>query len=67
MSDEEIDKIKIESSKSELDIIKNSAELIEEAQNKADDHWNELLRAKAEMENMRRRQARDLENAHKHA
>ena len=67
MSDEEIDKTEIESSEPELDVIKNSAELMEEVKNKADEHWNELLRAKAEMENMRRRQARDLENAHKHA
>jgi molecular chaperone GrpE len=37
------------------------------AQAKADENWNELLRAKADMENLRRRQTRDLENAHKHA
>lgn len=43
------------------------AGLLEDARNKADEHWNELLRAKAEMENLRRRQSRDLENAHKHA
>ncbi len=41
--------------------------LLEDARNKAEQHWNDLLRARAEMENMRRRQARDLENAHKHA
>lgn len=41
--------------------------LLEDALSKADEHWNELLRAKAEMENLRRRHSRDLENAHKHA
>lgn len=40
---------------------------LEQAQKKADEHWNELLRARADMENLRRRQSRDLENAHKHA
>ena len=43
------------------------AALLEAAQNKADQHWNDLLRAKADMENLRRRQSRDLENAHKRA
>jgi len=41
--------------------------LLEDARNKADEHWNELLLARADMENLRRRQSRDLENAHKHA
>jgi molecular chaperone GrpE len=40
---------------------------LEDARNKADEHWNELLRARADLENLRRRHARDLENAHKHA
>ena len=40
---------------------------LEEARDKADENWNELLRARAELENMRRRHSRDLENAHKHA
>jgi molecular chaperone GrpE len=41
--------------------------LLEDARAKADDHWNQLLRARAEMENLQRRQARELENAHKFA
>ena len=41
--------------------------LLEEARNKADEHWNQLLRARADMENMRRRGERDLESAHKYA
>ncbi|MCL4119868.1 UNVERIFIED_CONTAM: hypothetical protein GTU68_020499 [Idotea baltica] len=43
------------------------AKLLEEARQKADSNWDELLRARADMENLRRRQSRDLENAHKHA
>jgi molecular chaperone GrpE len=41
--------------------------LLEDARAKADDHWNQLLRARAEIENLYRRQARELENAHKFA
>jgi len=43
------------------------AALLEDARAKADDHWNQLLRARAEIENLHRRQARELENAHKFA
>lgn len=67
MSNEEIDKTEEENLEPEVEITEDPAALLEDARNKADEHWNELLRAKAEMENLRRRQARDLENAHKHA
>jgi molecular chaperone GrpE len=40
---------------------------LEEARAKADDYWNRLLRAQAEMENLRRRSARELEQAHRFA
>ena len=33
---------------------------------KADDNWDQLLRTKAEMENIRRRSQKDVENAHKY-
>ena len=49
---------------SEVDILK--AELAE-AQSKAEENWDQLVRMKAEMENVRRRTERDLENAHKYA
>lgn len=42
-------------------------ELLEDARKKAEENWNELLLARADLENMRRRHSRDLENAHKHA
>lgn len=38
-----------------------------DAQAKADDNWDQLVRAKAEMDNVRRRTERDLANAHKFA
>jgi molecular chaperone GrpE len=40
---------------------------LEEAQQSAKDNWDKMLRAQAEMENLKRRNAKDLENAHKFA
>jgi len=40
---------------------------VQDAQAKADEHWNQLLLARAELENTRRRAQRDVENAHKYA
>jgi molecular chaperone GrpE len=40
---------------------------LEAARAKADDYWNKLVRAQAEMENLRKRSARELEQAHKYA
>ena len=37
------------------------------AQAKADENWDQLVRTKAEMENIRRRSERELANAHKYA
>ena len=41
--------------------------LLEDARAKADEHWDRLLRVQAEMENLRRRHAAELEKAHKFA
>jgi molecular chaperone GrpE len=41
--------------------------LLEDARAKADDHWDQLVRTRAELENIRKRNQRDLENAHKFA
>ena len=38
-----------------------------EAQQSAKDNWDKLLRSQAEMENLKRRNAKDLEKAHKYA
>ena len=40
---------------------------LQDAQAKADQHWNQLLLARAELDNNRRRNERDGENAHKFA
>jgi molecular chaperone GrpE len=40
--------------------------LLQDARNKADEHWNQLLRVKADLENLRRRGERDLEQAHRY-
>lgn len=39
--------------------------LLEEAKSKADENWDQLMRARAELDNVRRRQQKELENAHK--
>jgi len=39
--------------------------MLEDARAKADEHWDALLRAKAEMDNLRKRAKRDVESAHK--
>jgi len=41
--------------------------LLEDARSKADETWDQLLRARAELENLKRRQAVELEKAHKFA
>ena len=38
-----------------------------DAQQSAKDNWDKLLRSQAEMENLKRRTSKDLENAHKYA
>ncbi len=38
---------------------------LEEARRTAEDHWEAVLRGRAELENLRKRSERELENAHK--
>ena len=51
------------------EIAENSAEdlsdLLEQARTKADEHYDQMMRARADLENLKRRHQRDLENAHK--
>jgi molecular chaperone GrpE len=56
----------VEQPQQDIDIGALQAEL-EEARAKADDYWNRLLRTQAEMENLRKRNARELEQAHRFA
>ena len=58
----------------EVDPAENDAEAaadplveLQELQAKADENWDRYLRAAAETENVRKRAARDVENAHKFA
>ncbi len=39
---------------------------LQDAQAKADEYWNELLRARAELSNLQRRAERDVSSAHKY-
>ena len=41
--------------------------MLEDARNKADEHWDQCLRLQAEIDNLRKRNERDLANAHKFA
>src|ERR1700677_1006659 len=41
--------------------------LLNETETKAQDSWNKLLRAMAELENVKRRAERDVSSAHKYA
>jgi len=50
-----------------LDDEASLATQLEDAQAKAEAHWDQVLRAKAEADNLRRRHDRELENAHKFA
>ena len=47
--------------------VEKDNDALAEAQAKADEHWDKYLRAAAEVENVRKRAARDVENAHKFA
>ncbi len=49
---------------SEVDVLKNQ---LESANEKAEQNWEAVLRTRAEMENLRKRQTRELEKAHKFA
>ena len=40
--------------------------LLQEARRKAEQYWEKVLRLQAEQENLRKRSARDVENAHKY-
>jgi len=55
----------------EEEAVEHSAEklqlLLEDARAKADEHWEMVIRARAESENLKKRHSRELENAHKFA
>ena len=62
-------KAKTKKSKSTDDGEPSAAELkkqLEEARRTAESHWENVLRARAELDNLRKRSERELENAHKY-
>ncbi|WP_456404456.1 nucleotide exchange factor GrpE [Thiolapillus sp.] len=40
--------------------------LLEDARSKADEHWDQVVRTRAEMDNLKKRHQRELESAHKY-
>ncbi len=49
------------------ELIEDLEEQLEEAQAKVAEYWDQVVRAKAEMENIKRRAMRDVENARKYS
>lgn len=60
------DALAADEAEQDIDVAALQAEL-EEARTKAEEHWNKLLRVQAEMENLRKRNARELEQARRFA
>lgn len=52
--------------KSENEPVESLVALLETARNKADEHWDQLVRTKAQMDNLSKRHQRELEKAHKY-
>ncbi len=63
LEDEHKDEAKLDSPEKNADSLEVQ---LEQAQAKATENWDHYLRAKAEMDNLRRRNAKDVENAHKY-
>lgn len=63
LEDAHKDEQKLESPEKNADSLEAQ---LEQAQAKASENWEQYLRAKAEMDNLRRRNAKDIENAHKY-
>jgi len=57
----EVDSMEAEASAEDL------SKLLEEAQQKAQEHYEQLMRAHAEIENLKRRHSQEIEKAHKYA
>lgn len=63
LEDEHKDEEKLESPDKNADSLEAQ---LEKAQAKATENWDHFLRAKAEMDNLRRRNTKDVESAHKY-
>jgi len=64
----EIEETSMETEENTAETEETSLEIqLADAKAKADENWDQLVRSRAEMENIRRRSERDLANAHKFA
>jgi len=66
---EHLEQMEEEMAFEEDEIVKEEQHLLEQialAEKKAEENWELLLRTRAEMENLRKRTEKDLENAHKY-
>ena len=66
---EHLDQMEDEMMFEQDEIVKSEDQLLEQlasAEKKAEENWELLLRTRAEMENLRKRTEKDLENAHKY-
>ena len=66
-SESELDQQESADSESESNKEVSVEEQLEQAQSKADENWNTVLRMKADLENQRRRNEKQVEDAHKYA
>lgn len=66
--DLEVDEIVDEEEQQEDDVvsIEDLQKQLKQAEKKAEENWDKAVRAQAEMENLKRRTQKDLENAHKY-
>lgn len=68
-TDSSLEDLETQMQSDEEGIVKSEEHLLKQialAEQKAEEHWELLLRTKAEMENLRKRTNKDLENAHKY-
>ncbi len=69
MTTENVDNVSLEESpegNSENNELADLQKQLKKAQKKAEENWDKALRTQAEMENLKRRTQKDLENAHKY-
>jgi len=64
--DEEVVELEVDSMEAEASA-EDLNKLLEAAQKKADEHYDQLVRAHAEIDNLKRRHSQELEKAHKYA
>jgi len=67
LEDAQTDEVEAEPAKEAGDEATDPEVVLAELQAKADENWGRYLRASAEVENIRKRAGRDVENAHKFA